>query len=201
MPRKITTIMLEDAARVSGVAPTIEGALREVPGVLHAYVNPSTEAAYVEYDSDRCDEADLDAAVKSVGIQARRPAVPRGHPFVPVELRERRLPMRQNGAGSRTWWIVAGSIVIVAFVLLPGQRTSLLGALPFLFLLACPLLHRLGHGAHGGHRHGDRDGFAASAQEGAARDRDQLRRNRRDYRSSPLSQLIPGTHDHGRGEA
>lgn len=26
-----------------------------------------------------------------------------------------------------------------------------LGVLPYLFLLACPLLHLLGHGSHGGH--------------------------------------------------
>jgi copper chaperone CopZ len=43
MPRKITTLMLKDAACISGVARTIEKALREVPGVSHAYVNPSTE--------------------------------------------------------------------------------------------------------------------------------------------------------------
>jgi copper chaperone CopZ len=75
MPRKITTLMLKDAACLSGVARTIEKALREVPGVSHAYVNPSTEAAYVEYDSSRCNEADLAAAVGSVGIHALQPTV------------------------------------------------------------------------------------------------------------------------------
>jgi hypothetical protein len=91
--------------------------------------------------------------------------------------------MSQSDSGSKTWWVFAGLVGIAAVVLLPGQRTSLVGALPFLFLLACPLLHRFahgGHGARGSHRHGNRDSVAASSQEGTARDLDRLTRNRRD---------------------
>ena len=39
------------------------------------------------------------------------------------------------------------------------HRVHLLGYLPFLFLLACPLLHMTMHGGHGGHAgHGDKAG-------------------------------------------
>jgi len=44
--------------------------LQEVPGVLRAYVNPVTEAAYVEYDADHCSEADLERAVEAVNVHA-----------------------------------------------------------------------------------------------------------------------------------
>ena len=204
MPRKITTLMLENAACVGGVAQTIEKALREVPGVLHAYVNPATEAAYVEYDSDRCSEAELDAAVRSVGIDAL-PTVPGAHNVVPVAFLPRRFLMRQNGTGSRTWWVFAGFVVIAAFILLTGQRASLLGALPFLFLLACPLLHRLGHGAHGAHGshsgNGNRDSSAASVQEGIARDRDRLTQNRNGHHASPLPPVMPATRERRRSQS
>lgn len=47
-------------------------------------------------------------------------------------------------------WIVFA--VIAAFYLLSEHRAHLLGALPFLLLLACPLMHLFMHGGHG---HGD----------------------------------------------
>ena len=50
-------------------------------------------------------------------------------------------------------WIVFA--VIAAFYLLSEHRAHLLGALPFLLLLACPLMHLFMHGGHGGHGHGD----------------------------------------------
>ena len=45
-------------------------------------------------------------------------------------------------------------LAIAAFFLFTEHRAHLLGALPFLLLLACPLMHLFmhhGHGAHGGH--------------------------------------------------
>ena len=48
-------------------------------------------------------------------------------------------------------------LAIGAFYLFTEHRAHLLGALPFLLLLACPLMHLFmhhghgGHGAHGGH--------------------------------------------------
>ena len=47
--------------------------------------------------------------------------------------------------------VIAGAYLIVE------HRAHLTGALPFLIILACPLLHMLMHGGHGGHgRHGER---------------------------------------------
>jgi len=44
-------------------------------------------------------------------------------------------------------WIVFA--VIAGFYLLSEHRAHLLGALPFLLLLACPLMHLFMHGGHG----------------------------------------------------
>lgn len=51
-------------------------------------------------------------------------------------------------------WIVFA--VIAAFYLWTEHRAHLLGALPFLLLLACPLMHVFMHGGHG-HGGGDRE--------------------------------------------
>ena len=58
-------------------------------------------------------------------------------------------------------WISIAFLAIAAFFLFAEHRAHLLGALPFLLLLACPLMHLFmhrGHGAHGGHgEHSERD--------------------------------------------
>lgn len=59
---------------------------------------------------------------------------------------------------SKIAWIVFAAIA--AFYLLSEHRAHLLGALPFLLLLACPLMHLFMHGSHGGHGHGGGDGPA-----------------------------------------
>jgi len=46
---------------------------------------------------------------------------------------------------------------IAGFFLLSEHRAHVFGALPYLLLLACPLMHLFMHGGHGGHRHGDGD--------------------------------------------
>lgn len=51
-------------------------------------------------------------------------------------------------------WIFIAFLAIAAFFLITEHRAHLLGALPFLLLLACPLMHLFmhhRHGAHGGH--------------------------------------------------
>jgi len=51
-------------------------------------------------------------------------------------------------------WILIAFLVIAAFFLFTEHRAHLFGALPFLLLLACPLMHLFmhhGHGAHGSH--------------------------------------------------
>jgi hypothetical protein len=46
------------------------------------------------------------------------------------------------------WWVFAA---IALFYLLTEHRAHLFGALPYLFLLACPLMHFFMHGKHGHH--------------------------------------------------
>lgn len=50
------------------------------------------------------------------------------------------------------WWFFAA---VALFYLLSEHRAHLFGILPYLFLLACPLMHFFMHGHHGGHRHHD----------------------------------------------
>jgi hypothetical protein len=53
--------------------------------------------------------------------------------------------------GSRGAIAAAVFLTIAAFFLLLEHRAHLLGVLPYLLLLACPLLHLFHHGGHGGH--------------------------------------------------
>ena len=51
-------------------------------------------------------------------------------------------------------WVFWGFLAIAAFFLLSEHRAHLFGALPYLLLLACPLMHIFMHRGHGkGHRH------------------------------------------------
>jgi hypothetical protein len=52
---------------------------------------------------------------------------------------------------SRSNWVLLGFLAIAGFFLLTEHRAHVLGVLPFLLLLACPLLHLFHHGGHGGH--------------------------------------------------
>ena len=55
--------------------------------------------------------------------------------------------------------ITLAIFAVIALVLLWGEhKVHLLGALPWLILLACPFIHMFmhgGHGSHGGHNHHD----------------------------------------------
>lgn len=46
------------------------------------------------------------------------------------------------------WWMF---VAIALFYLLTEHRAHLFGALPYLLLLACPLMHFFMHGSHGHH--------------------------------------------------
>lgn len=48
-------------------------------------------------------------------------------------------------------WILVAFLAIAGFFLLTEHRAHLLGALPFLLLLACPLMHLFMHHGHGDH--------------------------------------------------
>jgi len=55
---------------------------------------------------------------------------------------------------SRTGWVLVGFLAIAGFFLFSEHQAHILGALPFVLLALCPLLHLFhGHGGHGGHRH------------------------------------------------
>jgi len=65
---------------------------------------------------------------------------------------------------SRTGVALLGFLVIAGFFVLTEHTAHVLGALPYLLLLACPLLHLfMGHGGHGGPgaRHGQHPGEGA----------------------------------------
>jgi hypothetical protein len=68
---------------------------------------------------------------------------------------------RQDTMTTRpTWWrtrtgvAAIGFGLVAAFYLLREHWGHTLGALPYLILLACPLMHLFMHGGHGGHDHG-----------------------------------------------
>ena len=51
---------------------------------------------------------------------------------------------------------IAIAVVTAGFFFWREHQAHLLGALPYLLLLACPLVHFLMHGRHGGHAGSDR---------------------------------------------
>lgn len=60
----------------------------------------------------------------------------------------------------RATWVFIGFAAIAVFFLITEHRAHLVGFvpyLPFLFLLACPLMHFFHHGGHG-HHHGTNSG-------------------------------------------
>lgn len=58
------------------------------------------------------------------------------------------------GRARIAWIVLAG---IAAFYLWTEHRAHLLGILPFLLLLGCPLMHLFMHGGHGHGGHGGGD--------------------------------------------
>jgi hypothetical protein len=77
------------------------------------------------------------------------------------------VPGRGNAAKSRARWVLIAFVLIVAYLLISEHQAHFIQALPYLLLLACPLLHIFmhgghgGQGGHGGHQHrekGDRRG-------------------------------------------
>lgn len=62
-----------------------------------------------------------------------------------------------------SWWrsrsgvVLLGFLAVAAFFLLTEHTAHVFGALPWLLLAACPLMHLFMHGGHGGHGHGGRD--------------------------------------------
>jgi hypothetical protein len=51
----------------------------------------------------------------------------------------------------RSSLVLVGFLIVAGFFLVTEHRAHFFGILPFLLLLACPLLHHFMHGSHGGH--------------------------------------------------
>lgn len=67
--------------------------------------------------------------------------------------------------GARGSLVAVGFFLFAAFLLFWEHRVHLLGYLPFLLLLACPLMHLFmhqGHGHHGGRGHSGSNAEATS---------------------------------------
>jgi hypothetical protein len=80
--------------------------------------------------------------------------------------------MREHQVGERRdnrWkWALIGFLAVAAFFLWTEHRAHLLGVLPYLLILACPLMHMFhhGHGHGGGHQqHDSGTGPLAKAEE------------------------------------
>ncbi len=89
----------------------------------------------------------------------------RGHRFYNIYM--------ATETSSRSWttgqkWTVGIALAILLFFLLAEHRAHFLGFLPWLLLIACPLLHvfmHRSHGGHEGHGHGD-----AASQDGGKKE-------------------------------
>lgn len=62
-----------------------------------------------------------------------------------------------NDTPGQPWWrlpsrvVLCGFLLVAGFFLLTQHTAHVFGALPFLLLLACPLMHLFHHGGHGHH--------------------------------------------------
>ena len=75
-------------------------------------------------------------------------------------------PRHENFFTSRAGLVLLGFLLIGGALLFTEHRAHVLGALIWLPLLACPLMHLFmhgGHGGHGGHEGHRRDGGGRSA--------------------------------------
>jgi hypothetical protein len=67
----------------------------------------------------------------------------------------------EGPAPRRSFWsspyglVLCGFLIIAGFFLLTEHTAHVFGVLPYLFLLACPLMHLFMHHGHGHHHHED----------------------------------------------
>ena len=64
-------------------------------------------------------------------------------------------------------WVLIGFLAIAAFFLWEEHRAHLLGILPYLLVLACPLMHLFHHGDHHGRGRSTEAGNMTEATEQA----------------------------------
>jgi hypothetical protein len=67
------------------------------------------------------------------------------HPFRPDPA-----PGTRSQRGAALPWVFFGFLAVAGFFFFTEHRAHLMGALPFLLLALCPLMHFF-HGGHGGH--------------------------------------------------
>lgn len=80
-----------------------------------------------------------------------------------IEMDEK--PDSSNGWRSTTMkYAFSGFALVAAFFLLTEHTAHVFGYLPYLLILACPLMHIFGHGGHG---HGGHSGKDAAGDSGA----------------------------------
>jgi P-type Cu+ transporter len=73
MERRRIMLPIQDFGCAGSGALIVERALVHVQGVVHAYVNPATELAYVQYDDSRCQIGELIAAIEHAGFRVGVP--------------------------------------------------------------------------------------------------------------------------------
>jgi hypothetical protein len=66
-------------------------------------------------------------------------------------------PEGRSGRHTLGTFVLLAFLAIAAFFLITEHWAHLLGALPYVFVLLCPILHLLMHGGHGSGHHGHQD--------------------------------------------
>ena len=71
-------------------------------------------------------------------------------------LHDQRSSGEQRSSGGPGRWVFWGFVLIAAYFIVTEHRAHAVQFLPFLLLLACPLLHMFHrHGGHGGGKHAE----------------------------------------------
>ena len=84
-----------------------------------------------------------------IGVSRREPLAPKV-----LQMATESDPERGSWFRSPTTLALVGFLAIAAFFLLTEHTAHVFGALPFLLILTCPLMHLFMRGGHGGHHQG-----------------------------------------------
>lgn len=79
--------------------------------------------------------------------------------------------LENRDSPQRNFWsppniVLIAFLAIAGFYLIAEHRAHVFGILPFLLLLACPLLHMFMHRGHGGHGDGGKGGSGSTRAPG-----------------------------------